>query len=447
MDSMDAEKQEYLDIMAGRRPLYQQKTTYMCETCKEFLSAGQFNEHRGDRIKSCTICLKPRVKQERERRKNVKQASRKKHDHEASDDEEEVVVVMQPKKSLVPLAIGWPQLLKSISQSEGDTADVWLWRVSLGEDDIMGEVKDPDLLARAVAQEFWAVTKYRMVYKDKRSHEKRTEKSADERKPGVATYRFYCAENEKEQKAPKENPVKKRRRMNRFPCGSTGSPHTRARDGFNVSVGCGFSGKTSFSNHGKCNHFVEIGKTNSLGYELYGFVAEANGRGLPLLFMCIQTDSTALERSKTAMIARCLEYLTDKCPNIKFALSDKDQSEINAVKQVMGPRGVKHQLCYWHVMRHLADRLADNTKPRPYYPSDAFGIFDFIDPTWGPPLPKKKAHRPAADAAVPVEDVIEVTLESAYSARLPKKNTAKLSEFCPHEHRGVIEDIHGNNSQ
>jgi hypothetical protein len=56
------------------------------------------------------------------------------------------------------------------------------------------------------------------------------------------------------------------------------------------------------------------------------FVAEANGVALPLLFMYIKTGPAAAPGSKTVMISRCLRRIKRSCPNIKFALSDKDQS-------------------------------------------------------------------------------------------------------------------------
>jgi hypothetical protein len=61
-------------------------------------------------------------------------------------------------------------------------------------------------------------------------------------------------------------------------------------------------------------------------------------------------------------------------------LSDKDLSEINAFCTKIPL--AKHQLCYWHAIRYLEERLAENKPPAKYDPRNAYQIFEFIDPTW-----------------------------------------------------------------
>ena len=65
-----------------------------------------------------------------------------------------------------------------------------------------------------------------------------------------------------------------------------------------------------------------------------------------------------------------------------FTLSDKDPSEINACR--ISVSKAKHQLCYWHSIRYIEERLAQDKPPAAYDPRKAHNVFDFIDPTWAP---------------------------------------------------------------
>ncbi|KIJ33967.1 hypothetical protein M422DRAFT_182641 [Sphaerobolus stellatus SS14] len=123
-------------------------------------------------------------------------------------------------------------------------------------------------------------------------------------------------------------------------------------------------------------------KTNAAGYELYGIVAEANGRSLPVAFVFVTTDGSALSGAKDRMLQQVLGHVKNKCPNVLFTLSDKDQSEINACRAVF-PQA-RHQLCYWHAIRYIEEHLAEDKSPAPYDPLKAHRIFNFIDPTWAP---------------------------------------------------------------
>jgi hypothetical protein len=125
------------------------------------------------------------------------------------------------------------------------------------------------------------------------------------------------------------------------------------------------------------NYVCRSGKANALGYELYAFVAEANGQALPMLFMFIDTDENARSNAKRRMLAACIRFVKPCCPNLKFVLTDKDASEIGAIRDELP--GIKHQLCHWHVLRYLADRLAENTKPLPYSGGEAFTTHAFVN--------------------------------------------------------------------
>lgn len=129
--------------------------------------------------------------------------------------------------------------------------------------------------------------------------------------------------------------------------------------------------------------WIYLGKTNAAGYELYGLIGEANGQALPLGFIfTAMTDGTATKGAKQRMLEGFLPWFTTRCPNIKFTLSDKDPSEIGACRTKI--TNAKHQLCYWHGVRYIEERLAEDKPPAKYDPRKANLIFPFIDPTWAP---------------------------------------------------------------
>ncbi|KAF7978602.1 hypothetical protein HWV62_45332 [Athelia sp. TMB] len=123
-------------------------------------------------------------------------------------------------------------------------------------------------------------------------------------------------------------------------------------------------------------------KTNAASYELFGFFGEANGQSLPLGFIfTTMTDGSAKPGAKERMLTETLTWLSKRCPNIEWTLSDKDPSEINACRKAINK---KHQLCYWHATRYIEERLAEDKLPAAYDPRKAHAVFAFIDPTWAP---------------------------------------------------------------
>ena len=82
------------------------------------------------------------------------------------------------------------------------------------------------------------------------------------------------------------------------------------------------------------------------------------------------------------MLQNVLQWIIHHCPNIKFTLSDKDVSEISAFQTII-PKA-EHQLCYWHAVKYIEDRLAKDKPPAHYDPRKAYAVFTFIDPTWAP---------------------------------------------------------------
>lgn len=94
------------------------------------------------------------------------------------------------------------------------------------------------------------------------------------------------------------------------------------------------------------------------------------------------TDGSAKPGAKQRILTEILAELSKRCPNIKFTLSDKDPLEINACRTSLYK--AKHQLCYWHGVRYIDERLAEDKPPAAYDPRTAHTVFEFIDPTWAP---------------------------------------------------------------
>ena len=99
-----------------------------------------------------------------------------------------------------------------------------------------------------------------------------------------------------------------------------------------------------------------LGNTNAANFELFAAVAAAEGSGIPLAFMWIHTSKEALSGAKEAVLTSILLELKDRGVLPEFTLSDKDWSEINAMRAVW-PHA-KHQLCFWHALQALKQHLS-----------------------------------------------------------------------------------------
>ncbi|KIJ26066.1 hypothetical protein M422DRAFT_192663 [Sphaerobolus stellatus SS14] len=155
-------------------------------------------------------------------------------------------------------------------------------------------------------------------------------------------------------------------------------------------------------------------KTNAAGYELYAVVAEAGGRALPLAFTFVTTVGGGRVGAKDRTLQDVLRWIKAKCPNIKFTLSDKDQSEINAFSTVFDK--AKHQLCYWHAIRYLEERLGEDRPPASYDGRKAHSHFNFIDPTWVPGITNGNVEPGLSDFTEDsiVEDACNITTVSYF---------------------------------
>ena len=92
--------------------------------------------------------------------------------------------------------------------------------------------------------------------------------------------------------------------------------------------------------------------------ELFGGMADMLGEGLPLSYMFVVTNANAPPHTKETVLVNWMEGLKACGITLEFTLSDKDQSEINALGRVWPT--AKHQLCLWHILRALKRRLANN---------------------------------------------------------------------------------------
>ena len=128
---------------------------------------------------------------------------------------------------------------------------------------------------------------------------------------------------------------------------------------------------------------------------MYTVVAEAKGHALPLAFSFITTHGTVATGAKDQALQDVLQWLKPQMPNVKFTLSDKDILEIKAFATVFNT--AKHQLCYWHAIRYLEQRLSENSPPAAYDGRWAHKVFEFIDPTWAPGVTQGKFEEGTVD--------------------------------------------------
>ncbi|KAF5343906.1 hypothetical protein D9758_012133 [Tetrapyrgos nigripes] len=106
--------------------------------------------------------------------------------------------------------------------------------------------------------------------------------------------------------------------------------------------------------------------TNGSRFELYALLGEVYGSGCPLGFLLLQSPQSGEAGVKEKYIYSFLEHFKlryDLCP--AFTLSDKDLSEINAFLKSFPD--AKHQLCLWHCLRAVKQRLSILHRPPKVY--------------------------------------------------------------------------------
>lgn len=130
--------------------------------------------------------------------------------------------------------------------------------------------------------------------------------------------------------------------------------------------------------------------TNNAGMDLFAVLAELDGTGIPLAYCFIQTmpsedgKCSATPGALTSILSQVLSYLKALRIQPSFFGTDKDRSEIAAVRQVW-PH-VSHQLCYCHVKRAIRSKLKDTNKTKTqtqYVPAEAQLLIPDLDICWG----------------------------------------------------------------
>ncbi|KIJ43025.1 hypothetical protein M422DRAFT_253819 [Sphaerobolus stellatus SS14] len=112
-------------------------------------------------------------------------------------------------------------------------------------------------------------------------------------------------------------------------------------------------------------------------------VGETKGIGIPLAYLLVSTSKVAHPGAKQKIIESWLTSLKSLGINPEFALTDKDQAEINAMR-IVWPHS-KHQLCFWHALKAIKRPLAKNkSTPTPYNAQKAHEHSQFIDPDFPP---------------------------------------------------------------
>ena len=110
--------------------------------------------------------------------------------------------------------------------------------------------------------------------------------------------------------------------------------------------------------------------------ELFAGVADMLGKGLPLAYLFISTEVDAAPYTNQTALIAWMGAIRALGIDPEFTLSDKDQSEINALKHVW-PQA-KHQLCLWHILRALKWCLSQNQTPGSYSALEAHDAFPDI---------------------------------------------------------------------
>ena len=102
-----------------------------------------------------------------------------------------------------------------------------------------------------------------------------------------------------------------------------------------------------------------------------------------MAFLLIRTSKEARSGAKQAVLERFLGQLRSRGVQPEFTLTDKDWSEINAMRATWPE--AKHQLCFWHALRALKQRLAKKKEtPAIYDAETARKEFSFIDTAFIP---------------------------------------------------------------
>ena len=153
-------------------------------------------------------------------------------------------------------------------------------------------------------------------------------------------------------------------------------------------------------------------------------MAGVHGSGIPLAFCYVETTKDAGTGAKEQLLKKFLEKLKERGVNPKFTLTDKDISAINAMRAIW-PRA-KHQLCFWHALRALKQRLAKKTKPVPYDVDSAVNEFPFIDRTFVPI--SQEGHKPVSIRIT--DGKVQLLTHFMFDSWLPPQSVPSAESVC-----------------
>ena len=120
--------------------------------------------------------------------------------------------------------------------------------------------------------------------------------------------------------------------------------------------------------------------------DLYAVLSELDGTGVPLGYLFVAVNSieqapiSAVAGSKTYIFQQFLQPIKNANFNQTFFGSDKDKSEIAAIRKVWPNASI--QLCYWHAKKAIQMKLKDNRKTKTqahYHPGEAKSLVPILE--------------------------------------------------------------------
>jgi hypothetical protein len=131
--------------------------------------------------------------------------------------------------------------------------------------------------------------------------------------------------------------------------------------------------------------------TNNMAMTLFAVLAEVDGTGVPLAYCFMDTfkdNGHGIRRAEpgatTAILDQFLRPLQDSGFDPTFFGTDKDFSEIAAIRQVWP--NARIQLCYWHARRAIRVRLTSSRRSNTqgeYKPLEAQMVIPDLEICWG----------------------------------------------------------------
>jgi hypothetical protein len=137
-------------------------------------------------------------------------------------------------------------------------------------------------------------------------------------------------------------------------------------------------------------HVDSTFKTNRVGFELFGVIANVYGSGYPIAYLIMKVDTTVpndQESQRIAVLKLFFQTMKNQGLNPTFMFCDKDRSEINAIEATWHNNDNPIlRLCLWHLKRAVKFKL-QSQKPHilPVYDAQAaHSEFPFVDTNFLP---------------------------------------------------------------